>query len=47
MLNMGIGMVVVCSPEDADDVQATIPEETWVIGTLVNGEPGSRTVHLL
>jgi phosphoribosylaminoimidazole synthetase len=47
MLNMGIGMVVVCSADDADDVQASIPEETWVIGALVGSEPGSRTVHLL
>ena len=47
MLNMGIGMVVVCSPDDADDVQASIPEQTWVIGALVGGESGSRTVHLV
>ncbi len=47
MLNMGIGMVVVCSPDDADDVQDAIAEPTWVIGTLVGSEPGSRTVHLL
>ncbi len=47
MLNMGIGMVVVCSPDDADDVQASIAEETWVIGALVGSEPGSRQVHLL
>ena len=47
MLNMGIGMVVVCSPDDADDVQATISEETWVIGTLVGSEAGSRRVHLV
>jgi phosphoribosylaminoimidazole synthetase len=47
MLNMGIGMVVVCSPDDADEVQATIAEETWIIGALVGGEAGSRTVHLV
>ena len=47
MLNMGIGMVVVCDADDVDEVQATIPEETWVIGTLVRSEPGSRQVHLL
>ncbi len=44
---MGIGMVVVCAADDADDVQASIPEETWVIGALVGSESGSRTVHLL
>jgi phosphoribosylaminoimidazole (AIR) synthetase len=43
-LNMGIGMVVVCAPERLGDVQAAIPEETWVIGELV---PGSRSVVLL
>ncbi|MDW3213377.1 MAG: phosphoribosylamine--glycine ligase [Ilumatobacteraceae bacterium] len=47
MLNMGIGMVVVCSPDDADEVQASIGEETWVIGALVGSEAGSRTVHLV
>jgi phosphoribosylamine--glycine ligase/phosphoribosylformylglycinamidine cyclo-ligase len=36
-LNMGIGMVVVCGPTDADDVQAAIPETTWRIGRLVSG----------
>ncbi len=47
MLNMGIGMVVVVAPADADAVQATIHEQTWRIGTLVRGQNGSRTVHLL
>jgi phosphoribosylamine--glycine ligase/phosphoribosylaminoimidazole synthetase len=42
-LNMGIGMVVVCAPGDLDAVQATIPEPTWVIGTLA---PGSGHVRL-
>lgn len=47
MLNMGIGMVVVVAPGDADAVQATIDEETWRIGTLVPGLSDTRTVHLL
>jgi phosphoribosylamine--glycine ligase/phosphoribosylformylglycinamidine cyclo-ligase len=47
MLNMGIGMVVVVAPHQADAVQAMIPEQTWRIGTLVPGQSGSRTVHLL
>jgi phosphoribosylamine--glycine ligase/phosphoribosylaminoimidazole synthetase len=47
MLNMGIGMVVVCSPADVDDVRASIDEETWVIGGLARGTTGSRQVHLL
>ncbi len=37
MLNMGIGMVVVCDPAAADDVQASIPEETWIIGDADRG----------
>jgi len=47
MLNMGVGMVVVCASADVDAVQALIPEPTWPIGTLVGSEPGSRTVHLI
>ncbi|MEM9749149.1 MAG: phosphoribosylformylglycinamidine cyclo-ligase, partial [Actinomycetota bacterium] len=43
-LNMGIGMVVVCAAVDVDDVQASIPEPTWVIGELVAGD---RSVELL
>ncbi|HTH07555.1 MAG TPA: phosphoribosylformylglycinamidine cyclo-ligase, partial [Ilumatobacteraceae bacterium] len=42
-LNMGIGMVAVCSAAGLDELQAAIPEETWVIGTLV---PGTGTVAL-
>jgi phosphoribosylaminoimidazole (AIR) synthetase len=47
MLNMGIGMVVVCGRDAVADVQESIPEPTWVIGSLVTGTPGSRTVHLI
>ncbi|HEX4980476.1 MAG TPA: phosphoribosylamine--glycine ligase [Ilumatobacteraceae bacterium] len=47
MLNMGIGMVVVCDPSVVADVQASIAEETWVIGSLVGGTAGARTVRLL
>jgi phosphoribosylaminoimidazole synthetase len=43
-LNMGIGMVVVCGPADADAVQAAIPETTWHIGRLVAGD---RSVALI
>ncbi len=42
-LNMGIGMVIVCSPDDAAALQATIDEPTWIIGELV---PGAGHVHL-
>ena len=47
MLNMGIGMVVVCDAAAADEVQASIPEETWIIGDLIGGTAGARTVHLV
>jgi phosphoribosylamine--glycine ligase/phosphoribosylaminoimidazole synthetase len=45
-LNMGVGMVVVCAAADATDVQAAIPEVTWVIGELVPGAgtPGVQLV---
>jgi phosphoribosylamine--glycine ligase/phosphoribosylaminoimidazole synthetase len=46
-LNMGIGMVVVCAPADVHAVQRSIDERTWVIGELVAGQPGGRTVHLV
>ena len=42
-LNMGIGMVIVCAPDDVAAVQASIDERTWVIGELVTGD---RQVHL-
>jgi phosphoribosylamine--glycine ligase/phosphoribosylaminoimidazole synthetase len=42
-LNMGIGMVVVCAPDDADAVRASIDEPTWIIGHLA---PGTRSVRL-
>jgi phosphoribosylamine--glycine ligase/phosphoribosylformylglycinamidine cyclo-ligase len=46
MLNMGIGMVVICAPEQVDALSACIPEDTWVIGELVAGSPGGSSVHL-
>ena len=36
VFNMGIGMVAVVAPEDVAQVQAAIPEETWVIGEITN-----------
>ncbi|MEJ7800513.1 MAG: phosphoribosylformylglycinamidine cyclo-ligase, partial [Ilumatobacter sp.] len=47
MLNMGIGMVIVCAPGDASAIRDEIAEDTWQIGTLVAGRAGSRTVHLV
>jgi len=43
-LNMGIGMVAVCSPDRLTSLEAAIDEPTWVIGSLV---PGSRHVQLI
>jgi phosphoribosylamine--glycine ligase/phosphoribosylaminoimidazole synthetase len=45
-LNMGIGMVAVCSPGDVERVQSAIAEETWVIGELVPHEPTAPRVLL-
>ncbi|HWL43165.1 MAG TPA: phosphoribosylamine--glycine ligase [Ilumatobacter sp.] len=47
MLNMGIGMVAVVAEAHVAEVRAAIPEDTWLIGRLVRGEHGSRTVHLV
>ena len=38
ILNMGIGMVAVVSPDHLDAVQGSIPEATWVIGKVVAGD---------
>ena len=38
VFNLGIGMVVIISPEDLAHVQGVLQEETWVIGELVSGE---------
>ena len=38
VFNMGIGMVAFVSPEHVAEVQAGIPEATWVIGEVVEGK---------
>jgi len=45
-LNMGVGMVLVCSPDHVSAVQALIVEPTWVIGQLATAEGAGRTVVL-
>jgi phosphoribosylamine--glycine ligase/phosphoribosylaminoimidazole synthetase len=35
-LNMGIGMVVICTPDSVEKIRAHIGEEVWVIGELVD-----------
>ena len=47
MLNMGIGMVVVCAASERAAVQALIDEPTWVIGGLVGGTGRTSRVHLI
>jgi phosphoribosylaminoimidazole (AIR) synthetase len=43
---MGIGMVLVVAPENAQDIQSLIAEETWVIGVLDTQVPESPQVEL-
>ena len=45
-LNMGIGMVLVCSPADVAAVQRSIAETTWVIGQVVATSNSEHRVHL-
>jgi phosphoribosylamine--glycine ligase/phosphoribosylformylglycinamidine cyclo-ligase len=35
VFNMGIGMLAVVHPQDAPAVQSALPEQTWIIGTVV------------
>ncbi len=35
VLNMGIGMVAVVSPQNASALQSAIPEQTWLVGEIV------------
>jgi phosphoribosylaminoimidazole (AIR) synthetase len=46
-LNMGIGMVIVTAPSDAERVQDAIDEDTWIIGELVAREPSAPRVRLI
>jgi phosphoribosylaminoimidazole synthetase len=45
-LNMGIGMVAVCSPGRVETVQQSIGERTWVIGELVPSDGHGPRVRL-
>ena len=46
-LNMGIGMVVVCAPDQVDVVQASMAETTWVIGELADRSGTSTTERVV
>ena len=37
VFNMGIGLIAIVAPEDVATLQASIPEETFVIGQLIDG----------
>jgi phosphoribosylaminoimidazole (AIR) synthetase len=39
-LNMGIGMVLVCAPDAADELRGALGEPSWVIGRLEAGAGG-------
>ncbi len=45
-LNMGIGMVLVCAPDDVGRVRSAIDEETWAIGALVDHDRSGPRVRL-
>jgi phosphoribosylaminoimidazole synthetase len=45
-LNMGIGMVLVCAPDDVGRVRSAIDEKTWAIGALVDHDPTGPRVRL-
>ena len=48
MLNMGIGMVLVCAPEHATDISEALNEPTWIIGQLVeHRDPADEIVELI
>jgi phosphoribosylformylglycinamidine cyclo-ligase len=38
VFNMGIGMLLIVSPADAERVRGAIPEETWIVGRLIEGQ---------
>jgi phosphoribosylformylglycinamidine cyclo-ligase len=37
VFNMGIGMIAIVAPKEVEAVQAAIPEETFIIGQLIQG----------
>jgi phosphoribosylamine--glycine ligase/phosphoribosylaminoimidazole synthetase len=45
-LNMGVGMVLVCAPDDVGPIRAAIGEETWTIGELVDRDRHGPRVRL-
>ena len=44
VFNMGIGMVIIVDETKAAEIQSLIPEQTFIIGKLVNGEKKVRLI---
>ncbi len=48
VFNMGIGMIAVISPEDLNEYQKMLPEESWVIGKIEKAQNSSeKTITVL
>ncbi len=45
VFNMGIGMVAICSPADADDLRKELPE-SWRIGTVVERQNDDQVLRV-
>ena len=44
VFNMGIGMVIIVDQTQAAEIQSRIPERTFIIGKLINGEKKVRLI---
>jgi phosphoribosylformylglycinamidine cyclo-ligase len=44
VFNMGIGMALIASPQEAALIQTALDEETWIIGEVIQGEPEVRLI---
>ena len=44
VFNMGIGMVIIVDQTKAAEIQKLIPEQTFIIGKLINGEKKIRLI---
>ena len=44
VFNMGIGMIIIVDQTKAAEIQSLIPEQTFIIGKLVNGQKKVRLI---